>query len=100
MAALGRKTPGISMERNFSMKQLDTRGSQNNALQVVVTETKRNPPALQDETRELRGKISKFYDLAPKKILRLLQMEESPKRDPQPAQKGGGQNQRQHHRRP
>jgi len=70
--ALGRTAPkslGISMERNFSMKQLDTRGSQNNALQVVITETKRNPPTLQDETRELRGKISKFYELAPKKSL-------------------------------
>lgn len=55
------------MEKTYVMKQLDTRESLNNALQVVFTESKTRPPLHQGENRQLRGKVSKFYDLDPKK---------------------------------
>ena len=57
----------MRMESTYTMKQLDSRESLNNALQVVFTETKTNPPDHENESRALRGKVTKFYELEPNK---------------------------------
>lgn len=78
LANKGLADKNLKMEANYEMKQIDNRdhkfaSSSRSNLQIVLSETTKNKPLHRNEKRTLGGRITKFYELEPKKTMEYFQ---------------------------